>query len=96
MAVALKRAVMDRVTVAVSSNVTMLEIPPAKTMIDPLNRAAEADVVAKQGSEFRLKARDSRRFCTLVRMKGAEGWVEFTVTSRAGGTAVKRVAVTLQ
>jgi hypothetical protein len=65
-------------------------------MIDPLNRAAEADVIAKQGSEFRLKARDSRRFCTLVRMKGAEGWVEFTVTSRAGGTAVKRVAVTLQ
>jgi len=96
MAVALKRAVMDRVTVAVSSNVTMLEIPPAKTMIDPLNRAAEADVVAKQGSEFRLKARDAKRFCALVRMKGAEGWVEFTVTSKAGGTAVRRVALKLQ
>jgi hypothetical protein len=96
MAVALKRAVMDRVTVAASANVSVLDIPSRKTVIDPLNRAAEADVIAEQGSEFRLKARDSKRFCTLVRMKGAEGWVEFTVTSRAGGTAVKRVAVTLQ
>jgi hypothetical protein len=93
MAVSLKRAVMDRVTVAASANVAVLDLPSKKTVIDPLNRAAEADVVAKQGSEFRLKARESKRFCALVRMKGAEGWVEFTVTSKAGGTATRRVAV---
>jgi hypothetical protein len=27
-------------------------------------------------------------------MKGADGWVEFTVTSKAGGTATRRVALT--
>jgi hypothetical protein len=26
-------------------------------------------------------------------MKGADGWVEFTVTSKAGGTAARRVTV---
>ena len=93
MSVSLKRAVMDRVTVAASANVAVIDLPSKKTVIDPLNRAAEADVVAKQGSEFRLKARESKRFCALVRMKGAEGWVEFTVTSKAGGTATRRVAV---
>ena len=93
MSVALRRAVMDRITVTTSSNVSVLDVSPRRASIDPLNRSADADVVAKQGTEFRLKARESRRFCTLVQMKGADGWVEFTVTSKAGGTAARRVTV---
>ena len=50
-------------------------------------------VVLGKGREFRLGGNDSKRFCALVRMKGAEGWVEFSVKSVNGGTAVKRVAL---
>jgi hypothetical protein len=57
------------------------------------DRGAEADVLVTQGKEFRIKARDSQRFCALVRMKGAEGWVEFTVTSKARGTVVNRIGM---
>jgi hypothetical protein len=51
------------------------------------------EVVLSKGREFRLGGNDSKRFCALVRMKGAEGWVEFSVKSVNGGTAVKRVAL---
>ena len=84
---------MDRVTVTASNNVTVLNVPAAKPVLDPLNRGAEADVVVRQRNEFRLNARDSKRFCALVRMKEAEGWIEFTVTSKAGGTVAKRIGV---
>ena len=91
--VALKRAVMDRITVAGSSNVTVQDIPEAATAVDPLNRTASSDVVPSKGKEFRLGGKESKRFCALVRMKGADGWVEFSVKSVNGGTAVKRVAL---
>jgi hypothetical protein len=90
-----KKAVMDKITVTGSSNVTLLDIPKASTVLDPLNRAAQSEVILKQGSEFRLKARDSKRFCVLIRMTGGEGWVEFAVKSKAGGTAVRKVALKL-
>jgi hypothetical protein len=51
------------------------------------------EIVLSKGREFRLGGNDSKRFCALVRMKDAEGWVEFSVTSVNGGTAVKRVAL---
>jgi hypothetical protein len=38
-----------------------------------------------------LKARDSKTFSILVKMEGTQGWVEFTVKSKTGGTAVKRI-----
>ena len=91
----MKRAVMDKITVTGSGNVAILDIPKEITILDPLNRAAQSEVIPKQGSEFRLKARDSKRFCVLVRMTGAEGWIEFAVKSRAGGAATRKVALKL-
>lgn len=93
-AVAIGRAVMDRIGVTASQNVTVLDVPQAPTVVDPLNPGATVDVVASAPRAFRLGARSTRRFSALVRMKGAEGWVEFAVTSKAGGTATKRVALT--
>jgi hypothetical protein len=93
-AVAIGRAVMDRITVTASRNVAVLDVPPAPAVTDPLNPSATADVVAGEPREFRLGARSTKRFGALVRMKGADGWVEFTVTSKAGGTATRRIALT--
>ena len=90
-AVALKKAVQDRITVRGSDNVTILEIPKGETVVDPLNRAAQAEAILKSGTEFRLKAHESKRFCALVKMTGASGWVEVTTKSKAGGTEVKRI-----
>lgn len=90
-AVVLKRAVQDKIMVTTSKNVAVLDIPRDNTAVDPLNRQAQAEVITRQGTEFRLKARDSKRFCVLARMEGQQGWVEFTAKSKAGGTAIRKV-----
>ena len=92
-AVALGRAVMDRISVKASDGIAVLDVPQGPTVADPLNPAAVVDVVARTPREFRLGARATKRFSALVRMKGADGWVEFTVASKAGGTATRRVAL---
>jgi hypothetical protein len=93
-AVALGRAVMDRVSVSTSGNVVVLDVPLAPTVVDPLNPALTVDAVARTPREFRLGARSTKRFSTLVRMTGTTGWVEYTVTSKAGGTATRRISLT--
>jgi hypothetical protein len=89
----MKRDVKDVVTVKASDNVTVVDIPEAKTLLDPLNPEAWSDVVPPKGAEFRLKGKDSRRFCVLAKLGGSEGWVEFTVKSKHGGTDTKRVTI---
>ncbi|HSP91578.1 MAG TPA: hypothetical protein VLN08_11750, partial [Vicinamibacterales bacterium] len=74
-------------------NIAVLDVPQAPTVVDPLNPGATSDVVSRAPREFRMGARSTRQFSALVRMKGADGWVEFTVTSKAGGTATRRVAL---
>jgi hypothetical protein len=92
-AVALKRAVMDSITVRGGGGCAIVELPKAPTSVDALNRAASAEVVAAKGTEFRLKGHETKRFCVLVKMSGAEGSVEFTVRSKMGGTAAKKIAL---
>ncbi len=92
-AVALKRAVQDRISVSGTSGISLVEVPEAATVVDPLNPGRKSDVVTKTGTEFRLKARESKLFCALVRLGGSEGWIEFTVVSKNGGTATKRISL---
>lgn len=44
-------------------------------------------------TEFRLRGRDSARFRALVRITGADGWIEVKTESKFGGTATKRIAI---
>jgi len=90
-AVALKRAVMDRITASAGGGAEIVEVPAASTAIDPWNRAAQSEVVAAKGTEFRLKGHETKRFCALVKMTGAEGSVEFAVRSKMGGPAAKKI-----
>ncbi|HUU36704.1 MAG TPA: M14 family metallopeptidase [Candidatus Desulfaltia sp.] len=92
-AVELKRAVKDVINVSASDNITIIDIPEARTLVDPLNQEAWSEVVSKKGAEFRLKGKDSRRFCVLAKLEGSQGWVEFTVKSKHGGTDTKRVTI---
>ena len=92
-AVALKRAVMDRITAAGGGGVEIVELPSAPTAVDAWNRAAQSEAVTAKGTEFRLKGHETKRFCVLVKMSGPEGSVEFTVRSKAGGTAVRKITL---
>ncbi len=92
-AVVLKRDVKDVISVKASDSITVVDIPEAKTIVDPLNPAARSEVVSKKGAEFRLKGKGSQRFCVLAKLGGSEGWVEFTVKSKSGGTDTKRVTI---
>lgn len=92
-AVALKRAVMDKITVSGAGGVDVVELPQAATTVDALNRAAPSEAVSAKGTEFRLKGHETKRFCVLVKMSGAGGLVEFTVRSKAGGTSVRKITL---
>jgi hypothetical protein len=65
----------------------------AATAVAALNRGASAEVVAAKGTEFRLKGHETKKFCVLVKMSGAGGTVEFTVKSKMGGSAVRKITL---
>jgi hypothetical protein len=92
-AVALKRAVMDVISVRGGGGLEIVDLPKGPTTVDALHLAAAAEVVAAKGTEFRLKGRETKKFCALVKMGGAAGAVEFTVRSKHGGTASKTIAL---
>ena len=91
--VQLKRAVMDKMTVGSSNNISVVDIPEGPVIVDPLNNTASSVAMAKGTAEFRLGGKETKRFCTLVKMDGSQGWVEFKVESKHGGTATKRVNI---
>jgi hypothetical protein len=70
-----------------------VEVPPGAVRLDPLNEQSVATVLTSKTAEFRLRARDSVRYRGLVRMTGAEGWVEVKAESQFGGTATRRIAI---
>jgi hypothetical protein len=77
----------DRITFRSSNNITQVEIPEGSTQIDPLDpRTRVAGAPNEEDDEFRLRGHESRSFRYLVKMTGNSGWVEFTITSKHGGT----------
>lgn len=95
-AVALRRAVMDKITVAAAGGCEIVAVPKARTSVDPWNRTAPSDVVASGGSEFRLKGHETMKFCALVKLNGSQGTVDFTVKSKMGGDAVKKITMKME
>ena len=94
-ALQLKRAVNDRLSLASSANVTLVDVPAGTVRLDAANDQSAAAAVTGKTTEFRLRGRDSVRFRALVRMTGASGWVEVKTESKFGGTDTKRVAIKL-
>jgi len=89
--VELKRSVKDTITVSTSNNISVVDIPKDSTIVDPLNKLASSEPITGKSAEFRLKGKQTLRFCTLVKMGGTQGWVEFQVKSQHGGTDTKRI-----
>jgi hypothetical protein len=91
--VQLKRAAKDRLTLTFSPSVSFVEVPAGVVRFDPLNDQSATTALTSKTTEFRLRGRDSVRFRALVRMTGAEGWVELKTESKFGGTDTRRVTI---
>jgi len=89
----LKRAVKDKVTLLSSPNVALVEVSPGVVRLDAQNDQTAATTLAARTTEFRLRGRDSVRYRWLVKMTGADGWVEVKTESKIGGTDTRRIAL---
>jgi hypothetical protein len=89
--VQLKKDVKDKLTIATSGNVKLIDVPEGQTVLDPLNPAERLQTPKGITAEFRLGGKQSQTFAYLLKMDGSEGWVEFEVNSKFGGTAKKHI-----
>jgi len=91
--VVLRRSVNDRLTIAASPNIQVLDVPAGSTLLDPTDPAERMQTPQGKTAEFRLGGKQSMKFGFLVKMDGANGWVEFEAVSKMGGTAKKRITL---
>ena len=70
-----------------------VELPKGTTNTDPFDSKESFETITPEGAAFRLKGKESKRFCALVDRNGADGWVEISVASKFGGTAKKRITI---
>lgn len=83
----------DQLTLTSSSSITRVDVPEGSVQLDPLDGSTRANAAAGGDQEFRLLAHGSRTIRYLVKMSGNSGWVEFTITSKHGGTDTKRLNI---
>jgi hypothetical protein len=93
--VVLRRSVNDRLTIAASPNVQVLDVPAGSTLLDPTDPAERMQMPKGKTAEFRLGGKQSLKFGFLVKMDGSSGWVEFEAVSKMGGTAKKRITLAI-
>ena len=89
----LNRAVKDKLLPSSSNNISVVDIPTGSTIIDPLNNTSSCEAMTNGAAEFQLRGQQTLRYCALVEMSGSQGWVEFSIQSKNGGTDKKRVNI---
>ena len=89
----LNRAVKDKLLLSSSNNISVVDIPTGSTIIDPLNNTSSCEAMTNGAAEFQLRGQQTLRYCALVEMSGSQGWVEFSIQSKNGGTDKKRVNI---
>lgn len=91
--VQLKKDVKDKISVATSKNLSVVDIPEESTIVDQTDKLGTSQPVTKKSAEFRLKGKETKTFVALVKMDGSNGWVEFQVVSFHGGKDTKRITL---
>ena len=91
--VQLKRYTKDKITLKGSNNIKHVAVPKGTTILDPQDDGSKFETISVKGAEFRLKGKETLRFCALIEMSGSQGWVEFTVVSKNGGTVKKKINI---
>ena len=89
----LRKDVKDKLTVSASSSVKILDVPAASTGLDPTDARSRAQAVKGTSAEFRLLGKQPQKFGVFVQLEKSEGWIEFEIVSKFGGTAKKRIQI---
>ena len=92
-AIQLKKNVKDKIFVATSNNLSVVDIPGESTIVDQTDKLGTSQPITKKPAEFRLKGKETKAFCALIKMDGSSGWVEFQVKSFHGGKDTKRITL---
>jgi len=92
-AVQLKKDVKDKISVATSNNLSVVDIPGESTIVDQTDKLGTSQPVTTKPAEFRLKGKETKTFVALIKMDGSNGWVEFQVESFHGGKDTKRITL---
>jgi hypothetical protein len=95
-AVQLKKDAKDKISVNSSKNISVVDIPGESTIVDQRNKLGTSQPITSKPAEFRLKGKETKKFCALVKMDGSNGWVEFQVESFHGGKDTKRITLQKQ
>ena len=91
----LGKAVMDKFTFDSSDNIELITVPQGSVQLDPLDRQTSMETVSVKEKQISLKGQQSLSFRYLVKMDGENGWVEFEIVSKHGGTDKKRITITV-
>ena len=92
----LKLAEKDKITLATSSGVSLIDVPEGSAYIDPSHPNAEVELITPRGTGFWLKGKETLRFGALVKMDGSQGWIEVGVNSQNGGKDTQRINLKIQ
>jgi hypothetical protein len=89
----LRKDVKDKLTVTASGSVKIIDLPAAPTTLDPLDPRSRAQALRGGAAEFRLLGHQAQTFGALVKMEKQEGWLEFQIVSKFGGTAKRKIEI---
>ncbi len=91
----LDRAVKDELIIESSGNVSLVDLIEDYNLFEPTNRSTTFKPVSGMTTEFRLKGKETVVFRSLIKLEGAKGWIDVKVNSKNGGTATRRVNISV-
>jgi hypothetical protein len=87
----LGKAQKDKLYVSTSNNISIMPILEDSPKISPINNQKECIPIQSDKVEFRLRGEESLKFCVLLKIDELNGWIDFNVKSKHGGTDKKRI-----
>ncbi|MFC1556788.1 M14 family metallopeptidase [candidate division KSB1 bacterium] len=92
----LGKAVKDKLIFSSSDNIELITVPSGSVILDPLNQETESETVSIKETELGLEGQQALRFRYLAKMDGSNGWVEFEIISKHGGSDKKRITIRIE
>jgi len=87
----LGKAQKDKLYVSTSNNISIMPILEDSPKISSINNQKECIPIQSDKVEFRIRGEESLKFCVLLKIDGLNGWIDFNVKSKHGGTDKKRI-----
>jgi len=92
----LKRDIKDKLIFRSSNNISLVQLPKGKSQTVTDIPLGKYELIKKNGQEFRLKGKESKRFRILAKIEGSKGWVEIKTAPQFGKPASKRINIQIK